>query len=118
MFKYFFNAFRRAKGERIIAEYVVFDEQRLAKASEKHVLTSESSIVTSVNSEMLRDFQEVTRLCKTYIADPVVFELCREIERRIAEILKSRLEIQGLDRWCFEDKPLTLRNDEADKEEP
>lgn len=118
MFKYFFNAFHRSKGKQVVAEYVVVDDEKLTEANEKHIIVGESKLITQVNDEMLQDYQEVTRLCKTYVADPAIFQLCREIEQRIADILKSRLEFQGGDRWCFEDKPLNLRNDKVDKEEP
>lgn len=115
MFKFFFNAFRRAKGERVTAEYVVIDEDRLLRVEQKYVVKPEKIVIA--DQEMLEDYKEVTRLCKTYVSDPVVFELCRQIEDRIAEILEARFVLQGEDMWLFEDKSLPLRNEKVDDEE-
>lgn len=105
------HAFRRAKGQRVVVEYVVFDGAKLKEADNKY-FPDETGIV-SIPKDMLattdvfRDYMEVMRLCKTYIADPIVFALCRQIENRIAEIIESRFMIWGYDRWLFENKPLT-----------
>lgn len=115
MLKFFFNAFRRAKGERVTAEYIIVDETKLIAADKRHFSDTTSELITEVDEEILKDYQEVTRLCKTYIADPVVFELCRKIERRILEILTNRFCDRGRDMWQFEDKPLPLRNEKEDR---
>jgi hypothetical protein len=56
------------------------------------------------------------RLCKTYIADPEIFALCREIEKRIVEIIESRFLLWGRDRWLWSEKPLplTIQEEESD----
>lgn len=111
------HAFRRAKGQRVIAEYIVVDLARLEDANYKHFPDIGETNFVPITSEMLEtstvfeDYMEVMRLCKTYIADPVVFELCRQIEERIEEVMKSRFALWGYDRWLFEDGPLELRNE-------
>lgn len=105
-------SFSRAKGNRVVAEYVIFNSDKLAVANQKHFPDSDGKIV-QVTEEMLReanvleDYQQVMRLCKTYIADPVVFDLCRQIEQRIVEILESRFMLWGYDRWQFMDSSLS-----------
>lgn len=108
------HAFRRAKGQRVVAEYIIIDVERLDEANYKHFPDIGETNFVPITSEMLQastvfeDYMEVMRLCKTYIADPVIFELCRQIERRIEEVMKSRFAQWGEDRWLFEDKPLPL----------
>lgn len=105
------HSFHRAKGQRVIVEYVVFDEVKLQEADDKYFPDEKGLVRISKDmlehTDVFRDYMEVMRLCKTYIADPVIFELCRQIEKRIAEILESRFLIWGYDRWLFENKPLT-----------
>lgn len=113
-------AFRRAKGERVVVEYVVFDKALLDKANSKHPLIAGEEVIP-VTSEMLQgnmleDYMQVMRLCKTYIADPEVFALCREIERRISEIIESRFLLWGRDRHLFSNKPLPLTTEEESDE--
>ncbi len=111
------HAFRRAKGQRVIAEYIIIDISRLNEANYKHFPDIGETNFVPITAKMLEtsdvfeDYMEVMRLCKTYIADPVVFELCRQIERRIEEVMKSRFTQWGCDRWLFEDRPLPLQED-------
>lgn len=111
-------AFRRAKGRRVIAEYIVVDVARLKEVNFKHFPDIGETSFVPITAKMLEtstvfeDYMEVMRLCKTYIADPVVFELCRQIERRIEEIMRQRFAQWGGDRWLFEDKP--LQREESD----
>ena len=115
MITHHFNAFRRDKGQRIVAEYIVVDQLKLAEADYKHFPDASPFALVSANKEVFKDYQEVMRLCKTYVADPVVFKLCREIEKRITLILERRLTSEGEDRWLFEDKPLPLRTQKEEK---
>lgn len=109
------HTFRRTRGKRVIAEYLVIDVARLNEANYKHFPDVGEDNFVPVTAKMLEastvfeDYMEVMRLCKTYIADPVVFELCRQIERRIEEVLRSRFALWGEDRDLFENKPLPLR---------
>jgi hypothetical protein len=105
-------SFSRTKGERVVAEYVVFNQSKLDEANQKHFPNSEGSIVRVTeqmlkDANVLEDYQEAMRLCKTYVADPVIFELCRQIENRIVEILESRFLLWGHDKWLFLDSPLS-----------
>lgn len=108
------HTFSRTKGRRVIAEYIVIDVARLDKANYKHFPDIGESNFVPITAKMLEtsnvlgDYLEVMRLCKTYIADPIVFELCRQIEYRIAEVMRSRFAQWGYDRWLFENKPLPL----------
>jgi hypothetical protein len=111
------HAFRRAKGQKVIAEYIIIDVARLNEANYKHFPDVGETNFVPITAKMLEtstvfeDYIEVMRLCKTYIADPIVFELCRQIERRIVEVMRSRFAQWGEDRWLFEDEPLPLRGD-------
>lgn len=106
------HSFSRATGERVIVEYIVFDHSKLNEADQKYFPNSEGAIV-QVTEQMLKeanvleDYQQVMRLCKTYVADPVVLSLCRQIEERIVDILESRFLLWGRDRWLFSNDPLS-----------
>ena len=110
MITHHLNAFRRSKGQRIVAEYIVVDQFKLDEANYKHFPDISPFALVLANEDVFKDYQEVMRLCKTYVADPIIFQLCREIEKRIADILNRRLMWRGEDRWLFEDRPLPLRN--------
>ena len=112
---YHFNAFRRAKGQQVVAEYIVVDRSKLNQANYKYFPDISEVHFVPVNSEMLesgilKDYMEVMRLCKTYVADPIIFDLCRQIEERITEILEFRFWFWGRDRWLISERPLPLKN--------
>jgi hypothetical protein len=117
--KYHFNAFRREKGQQVVAEYVVVDRSKLNEANYKYFPDISAQHFVPVSSEMLdsgilKDYVEVMRLYKTYVADPVVFDLCRQIEQRIVEILEFRFWFWGKDKWVISEQPLPLKNDEKE----
>jgi len=108
-------AFSRTKGQRVIAEYIVIDQNQLNRANAKLPSTDKITIVTEdmlKNTNILDDYQQVMRLCKTYIADPEIFALCREIEKRIAEIIEARFLLWDKDVHLFSEKPLPLTIEE------
>lgn len=112
--EYHFNGFRRQKGEKVVAEYVVIDPQQLDAANYKHFPDVPTTALVEANEDIARDFMQTVRLCKTHIADPQVFELCREIERLIAKVIQERFVYFGQDRWMFEEGPLPLKEDTDD----
>ncbi len=112
-----FHAFHRAKDQKVVAEYVVIDKEKLDEANYDHFPSIGETNFVAVTDELLKDtnvlkdYLEVMRLCKTYIADPVIFDLCRQIEKRIAEVLAYRFFTWGMDRCVFEDKPFPLKKE-------
>jgi hypothetical protein len=113
------HSFSRTKGKRVVAEYIIIDQNSLNKANAKLPSTDKITIVTEdmlKNTNILDDYQQVMRLCKTYIADPEIFALCREIEKRIVEIIESRFLLWGRDRWLFENRPLPLTIEEEESD--
>lgn len=116
--EYYFNGFQRTKGQRVIAEYILIDRNRLNEANYKYFPDISETQFVSISKEMLdttgvyKDYLEVTRLCKTYIADPVIFDLCRQIEERIKDTLEFRFLFWGQDKWLFKNQPLQEKNSE------
>jgi len=111
-------SFSRIKGKKVIAEYIIIDRSRLEEANNKY---GSSEILMPItydmlqNTNILEDYRQVMRLCKTYIADTEVFALCREIEQKIGNIIRSRFLLWGSDRGIFFDKPLSITREESDK---
>ena len=112
-----FHAFHRTKGQKVVAEYVAIDKEKLDEANYDHFPNIGETNFVAITEELLKDtnvlkdYLDVMRLCKTYIADPIVFDLCRQIEKRIAEVLIYRFFIWGKDRSVFEDKPFPLKQE-------
>lgn len=111
-------SFSRIKGKRVVAQYVITDKKHLDSINNKYFLNSDDigNSIVPVTSEMLQntnileDYQQVMKLCKTYIADPEIFELCREIENRIVEIIESRFLLWDKDIWLSSVSPISLLN--------
>ena len=113
--EYHFNGFLRQKGKRVVAEYVIMDHNKLDEVNLKHFPDVSEDAIVQADSEVAQDYLEIMRLCKTHIAHPEVFELCRKIEYLISQVLQDRFAHFGSDRWLFENKPLPLKN-EKDKD--
>ena len=111
-------SFGRTRGKRVVAQYVITDKKHLDAINNKYFLNSDDvgSPLVPVTSEMLQntnileDYQQAMKLCKTYIADPEIFALCREIENRIVEIIESRFLLWDKDRWMFFSGPISQSN--------
>ena len=114
--EYYFNGFKRQKGQRVVAEYVVLDQGKLDKANIKHFPDISEMSFVQADDTIAQDYMEIMRLCRTHIAHPEIFELCRRIEQLINEVLQDRFVHFGSDRWLFEDEPMSLKA-EADKEQ-
>lgn len=113
--EYHFNGFKRQKGQQVVAEYIVIDQNKLDEANVKHFPDISEISFVQANEVVAQDYMEIMRLCKTHIAHPEVFELCRKIEQLINQVLQDRFVHFGSDRWLFEDEPLPLKV-EKDKE--
>lgn len=101
-----FKSFKREKGKRVIVEYVVMNQNKLEEANLKWFPEVPSNELVEANEDILEDFTQAMTLCKTHIADPLVFDLCRKIEVLIKQIMLDRFTYQGKDCWVFEEKPL------------
>lgn len=116
-------SFSRTKGQRVVAEYVITDKKHLEAINDKYFLNSDDigNVIVPVTSDMLQntnilnDYKQVMKLCKTYIADPEIFALCREIEKRIVEIIESRFLLWDRDNWIFSIKPLSINEEESNQ---
>lgn len=113
--EYHFNGFKRQRGKQVVAEYVVVDQSKLTEANFKHFPDVSEASFVQVDPNMMDDYMEIMRVCKTHIAHPEVFELCRRIEHLINEVLRDRFS-KGQDRWLFEEKPLPLRSEEGQED--
>lgn len=109
--EYHFNGFKRQRGKQVVAEYVIIDHSKLIDANLKHFPDVSEASFVQADAGMVDDYMEIMRMCKTHIAHPEIFELCRRIEHLIDEVLRDRFATNGSDNWLFEDKPLPLRNE-------